>query len=384
MELTLHDGLEVGLHVLTGHVHGVGQGDLGAHGNLVQLGAFHNDLVVLYLVGLLGADQLEAVHTGAVDFHLHIALTDDLTLKGGGEGDGNVDIGDLDLDVPGLQGGGVELGHILLDDEALGNTEDVLGLVGDNGEAQGNGTGAAGHDDVVQRLEGVDEGGHTVHGVLHQAAGVAGGHVAEDQGGTEGHGHHMDDGGHVLAQGYDADIVAGLVALFGQLIDDTAHQGHQDALALVALHQLHGLIGRGSGAQDDGNAGDVAGDQGHAQIPDEGVGHMAVAGQLVGRSAVDVLQNLDELGAQGGGHAGHKGVVQTVVPGHEGLHHTQSGLQFAQGAHLHAGDGVVAGQAVGGVGEGHGLRLAVLGNGIVNGGFSEAVYGIVAAENSFK
>src|SRR5699024_10318529 len=139
-------------------------------------------------------------YAGAVDFHLHVAPADDLDLKGGGEGHGDVDLGDLDLDVPGLQAGGVELAHVLLDDEALGNPEDVLGLVGDDGEAQGDGAGAAGHDHVVQGLKGVDKGGHPLHGVFHQASGVAGGDVAEDQGGPESHGDHVNHRGHVPAQ----------------------------------------------------------------------------------------------------------------------------------------------------------------------------------------
>lgn len=116
----------------------------------------------------------------------------------------------------------------------------------------------------------------------------------------------MDHRGHVTPERHHTDVVAGLIALFLKLVDDAAHQGHQDALALVALHQFHSLVSGGSGAQDDRHAGNVAGNQGHAQVPDEGVGHMAVAGSLVGRSAVQILQNLNELSAQGSGHAGHK------------------------------------------------------------------------------
>ncbi len=142
----------------------------------------------------------------------------------GSEGDRNVDGRDLDLDVPGLQGGGVELAHVFLDDEALGDAIDVLGLVGDDGEAQGNGAGAAGHDHVVQRLEGVDERGNALHRVLHQAACIARGDVAEDQGSAEGHGDHVNHRGHIMSQRHHTDIVAGLVALLLELVDDAAHQ----------------------------------------------------------------------------------------------------------------------------------------------------------------
>ena len=94
--------------------------------------------MILHLAQLLGANQLQAGLPGAVELHLHVAPADDLALavferkfhayincmegvmhtgqrdvialEGGGEGHGDVNLGDLDLDVPGLQGGGVEFG----------------------------------------------------------------------------------------------------------------------------------------------------------------------------------------------------------------------------------------------------------------------------------
>ena len=384
VDLALHNGLEVGLHVLARDLDDVGQGDLGADGDLVELGAVDRDLVVLDLGGVSRGDQLEAVLAGAVDLDLHVALADDLAFERGSEGDRNVDRGDLDLDVARLEGGGVELADVLLHDEALRDAVDVLGLVRNDREAEGNGASAAGDDDVVQGLEGVDERGNALHRVLHQAACIARGDVAEDQGRAQRDGDDMDDGGDILAERDDADIVAGLVALLLELVDDAAHEGDEDALALVALHERDGLIGRGSGAEDNGNAGDVARDQRHAEVTNDGVGQVAVAGQLIGRGAVEILQDLDELGAQCGGHAGHEGVVQAGVAGHERLDDAESLLQLAEGADLRAGDGVVAGQGVGSVGEGHGLAFAVLGDGIVNGGLGQAVNGIVAAEYTFK
>ena len=111
---------------------------------------------------------------------------------------------------------------------------------------------------------------------------------------------------------------------------------------------------------------------------------MAVAGRLVGGVVADVLQNLDEFRAQGGGNAGHERVVQAVVAGHQGLDNTQSFLQLAQGFHLYAGDAVVAGQGISGAGEGYGLALTVLCNGVVDSCLGQTVDSIVAAENSFK
>ena len=51
--------------------------------------------------------------------------------------------------------------------------------------------------------------------------------VAEDQSGTDGNGHDMDDGSDFLTQGDDPQVVAGLHAGFLQLIDDAAHQSDQ-------------------------------------------------------------------------------------------------------------------------------------------------------------
>ena len=189
----------------------------------------------------------------------------------------------------------------------------------------------------------------------------------------------MDDGSDFLTQGDDPQVVAGLHAGLLQLIDDAAHQSDQHTLSLVALDQVNGFLGGGSLAQNDGNAGDIAGNQGNAQAADDGIGQMAVAGSGVGLRTVDVLQNLDELGTQSGGDAGHEGVMQTLLPGHQGLHHTQSLLQLAQGLNLHT-----AGKAVGGAGEGNGLALTVLCNGVVDCGLGQAVNRIVAAKNSFK
>ena len=111
---------------------------------------------------------------------------------------------------------------------------------------------------------------------------------------------------------------------------------------------------------------------------------MAVAGSLVGSGSADVLQGLDELGAQSGSHAGHEGVVQPVLPGHEGLNHIQSGLHLRQGGDLHAGNSIVAGQSVSGLREGDSLALAVLGDCVIHGGYGEAVNGIVTAKNSIE
>ena len=194
----------------------------------------------------------------------------------------------------------------------------------------------------------------------------------------------MDHRGNVLAQGDHTDVVTGLVLLLLELIDHAAHQRDQHTLALVALDQGHGLVSGRSGAQNNGNTGDIAGNQGNTQRTDHSIGQMTVAGSLVGGVVADVLQDLNKLRAQGGSHAGHEGIVQAVVAGHQGLDHAQSLFQLAQGLDLHTGDAVVAGQGISSAGEGHGLALTVLCDGVVDGCFGQAVDSIVAAENSFK
>ncbi len=384
MELPLHNGFEVRLHGLAGHLHDVGQGDLGADGDVVDLRAVHHDLVVLHLAGFLGRHQLEAVHAGAVHLHLHIAPADDLALKRGGEGHGDVDIGDLQLDVPGLQGGGVPLGSVQLLDQALGHVEHILRLVGDDGEAQADGACAVGHDLIGQGLVGIHEGADALHGVLIQRLGVAGGDVAEDQRRPQRHGNHMDHRLHLVAQGHHPDILAQLHARLMAVADGFAGQGDQDALRLVGLGQRHSLRRVLRAAEDDGNAGDIAGDQGHAQVPHEGVGQVAALRLRVGGRPVEVLQRLQELRAQGGGNAGFERVVHPVDMGQLGLQGAQGGLHLTQVGNFFAGDGVIAGQGVGGVGEGHGLALAIGGDGLLNRSGGAGVIIVAAAENSVK
>ena len=147
--------------------------------------------------------------------------------------------------------GSVELAHILLDDQALGDAEHVvlLGVVGDNGEAQLDGAGAAGHGHVVHRGEGVDEGEDAVHGVAPHGLVVAGLGAAEDDGGAEGHADHVGHAAQVVAQGHAADVEAQLHAGGHALVDDAAHQGDEDALGLVLLDQSHALLSGGGRAR---------------------------------------------------------------------------------------------------------------------------------------
>ena len=194
----------------------------------------------------------------------------------------------------------------------------------------------------------------------------------------------MDHGLHLHAQRHHADVFTGLVTGVPQLLHALAGEGHQNALTLVLLHEGNGLGRVISAADDNGNTGDVAGNQRHAQIPDEGIGQMAQFRLGVGSGAVNVLQRFQKFGAQGGRNTGVKAVLQPVSVGAHGLDGRHGGLHFAEIGDLLAGNGVVAGEAVSGVGEGHGFALAVSGNCFVDGGDGTGIVVVAASEDSVK
>ena len=375
VDLPLDDGLEVLLHLGAGHLDVGGQGVL--HLAAVDVGAHQGDLVVLHLVHVPHGHQLAGGVLAGPELHLHIRLADDLALKGGGEGHGDGQLLDLDLDAPEGQGvldGLAVVAHIL---QSAGNLEVADVLVHDDGEAQGDGAGAGGDHHLVEGPEGVDKGGDTLLGVLQQARQVAGLDVAEDQGRPDGHGDHVDDAGDVVAQGHHTELQAHLHALGQGLLDAVADHEGEDALGLVVLDHLGHVLGVVGLAQHHGHAGDVAGDQGHAQGADDGVGNEADAGVLgVGVRAAQVLQSLDDLSPHGGGKARVEGLGDVVLVGDQALEDVHTGGQVPQGLHLHAGGGVDGGEEVGGVGEGNRGVGAVLGDGVVHGPLREARHGI--------
>ena len=90
----------------------------------------------------------------------------------------------------------------------------------------------------------------------------------------------MDHGGDVVSQGDHTQIQAHLHAAGDDLVNDLTHQEGHQALVLVLPDHLHHVVGIVRLAQHHGYAGDVAGDQGHAQRPDDGVGHEADTASL--------------------------------------------------------------------------------------------------------
>lgn len=79
-----------------------------------------------------------------------------------------------------------------------------------------------------------------------------------------------------------------------------------------------------------------------------------------------------------------EGVVEPRLPGHHGFQGAESLLHLGQGGDLLAGDGVVAGQGVGGVGQGYGLLGTVLGGGSGHGLLRQAQNGVAAGKYSIK
>ena len=318
VDFPLDDGLKVGLHLLAGHLH------IGCQGKVffaaVNVVAHNGDLVILHLGCVLHEHQLGGGVLARPEFHLHVGLADDLALEGGGKGHGDGQLLGLDLDAPELQG--------LLD--GLGVIEDGLQGAGHlvfaqvdvhhHGEAQGDGAGAGGDNHGIDLTKGVHKGGHAVLGVVQERGQVAGLDVAEDQRGADGHGDHVDHGGHIVSQGHHAHFKTHLHAAFGALLDDVAHQEGHDALGLIVLDDLGHILGGVGLAQHHGHAGDIAGDQGHAQGADDGIGHEADAGVIgIGLGAVYILEAFENLRAHSGGETGVERLGEILLIGDEAL-----------------------------------------------------------------
>ena len=111
------------------------------------------------------------------------------------------------------------------------------------------------------------------------------------------------------------------------LLNDIAHQEGHDALGLVVLDHLDHVLGLLSLAQDNGNTGDIAGDQRHAQGTDDRIGHEADAALVLVGVALDIAQTLQDLSANGGGKTGIESLTQILLVGDEALEDTDTGRQ---------------------------------------------------------
>ena len=176
-----------------------------------------------------------------------------------------------------------------------------------------------------------------------------------------------------MAQGDHPELQAHLDAALGTLLNAVAHHEGHNALGLVILDNLDHLGGVIGLAQHNSNTGNIAGNQGHAQGTDDGIGNEADAGLvLVGVAALHILEAFNDLGAHGSGKTGVQGLAQILLIGDQALEHAHAGRQITQGLNLNTGSRVNRGEEIGGIGECDFLICAVLGNGIVHSVFGQA------------
>ena len=183
-----------------------------------------------------------------------------------------------------------------------------------------------------------------------------------------------------MTQRDDAEFQPHLDAAFGALLNDIAdHEGH-DTLGLIILDDLHDIGGIVRLAEHDGDAGDIARDERDTEGTDDGVGDKADAGVgFIGVAALDILQALEDLRADGGGKTSVERLSEILLIGDKALENADAGGQIAELGDLHAGGGIDGGEEIRSVGERDGLVSAVLCNGVIDGALGQTGDGIRAA-----
>ena len=191
----------------------------------VDVGADDVDLAVLDLVHLAHADELEGGGDVAAELDVHVVLADPLALEGRAVGDGDRDLGDLDL---ARRGPRCSAGFSTISSSRERRGDDVLvGAdaggqdlrdvgVGDDGEAQVDRAGGGGVLEVVDLAERQHEGEHPVLVVEQDLARVAGVHAAEGERRAGGEPERVDGGDGVDAERHGEGVVAQLDALLLQ------------------------------------------------------------------------------------------------------------------------------------------------------------------------
>ena len=171
MEFTLEYRLKVGLHTLSCYFYYISRCCcLLPTSHLVEVRSDECDLVIFDLRCILCHNQLAAVYTGTVELNLHIAAADDLAFKCRCECNRDIDVCDLDLDISCFKRSSVEFGNVRLNDQALRNSEDVLGLVGDYRETKCDRACTTCYDNIGSSgCKCIYKCRYTFHGVFHQA-----------------------------------------------------------------------------------------------------------------------------------------------------------------------------------------------------------------------
>ena len=195
----------------------------------------------------------------------------------------------------------------------------------------------------------------------------------------------MADRPDLFPDGNDTDGEAHLEVLGNELLDDAADEEDEDAAGLIALDGFDGLFHRGSRPDHDDEAGNITGDERHAQLAHFGVCEVAVVGgALIGRFAAGVLTGLDDLRGDRGGDAGGEDGGGAVLAGHQGADVGHRGLELAEVGHLLAQIGINAGKIICGRGHCHGSAFAQLGNDGVQFLLGLGEHFVGAAEYTFK
>jgi len=388
VELTLENRLKVALDVLTGNLNLNCQIHLAARLKLVNIGTKQFNLVVFHSSELFGLNQLEAVKTGTIDINMGVLLTDDFTFEGGGVSNGDINVGNLQLDIAGFQRGLNPLLNVLLQNQALGNSPVVMyHIVGDDGEAQSNSAGAAANGDVSYRSESVNKGTDTVEGVIHVAVPVAGGNSTENHSGANYQRDNMANRPDILTYGNNTnlEVVGEVKTGANSLVNDTADEEYKDTSGLIALNQSHSLFVGVGFINDNNKAGDITGNQRNTKFTNFGVGQVAVIyGAFVGGRSLNIFAGFNNLCCHSGGNTGLEDVGGVQLSTDHTLDVFKGILQVGQSGNLFAGISQRASAVVSGFRLNHGCVFTAFSDDGVQVCFSLGEHFCGTAQRSIK
>ena len=166
MDLTLDNRLEVRLHLCSRHLYISSQREGLTLLQLVQILADNGNLVILNLICIAGLYQLAGGRLMGTELYLHIASTDNLTLKGRRESNRNRKLGYFNLNVTQLQG--LLHGQAVIQNRLQRARNLILAQIHvyDYREAQRDSTCTCGYNHLIQSAEGIHECRYSFLGVF--------------------------------------------------------------------------------------------------------------------------------------------------------------------------------------------------------------------------
>ena len=202
VDLALQNRLEVLLHLSTCYRHHDAQGHFHPLLKAVEVRPDNGDLAILNLIHILHRQPFKASATLAPSLSTEVLTANHLALKGRAKGNGNVNLGDLDLDPSHLDAAlyqPLRPLHIILSRDVIERHADHMLIFGDTrrqdighhgiadgGEAVGDGPGTSSPLEVIHGTQAQGEG-ETAELVIEQhLAPVAGLDIAEAEGSTAG------------------------------------------------------------------------------------------------------------------------------------------------------------------------------------------------------